>query len=41
MGKVRQTIRVKRTIRKSKQNAKIVVDKKGKHHCSKCGAYIS
>jgi hypothetical protein len=28
-------------ILKSKQNAKIIKDKNGKYHCSKCGAFIS
>jgi len=28
-------------ILKSKSNAKIVKDKNGKDHCSKCGAFIS
>lgn len=39
MGKIKQTI--KRKYRKSKQKAKVIKDKKGQNHCSKCGAYIS
>ena len=40
MGKisVRRTIR---KVRKSKSNAHVVKDKKGRNHCSSCGAYIS
>jgi len=30
-----------RKILKSKSNAKIVKDKQGKLHCSKCGAFIN
>lgn len=30
-----------RKILKSKATAKIVKDKNGKEHCSKCGAFIS
>ena len=38
----RQIIRkTRKTYRKSKSVAKITKDKKGKAHCSKCGAYIS
>jgi len=31
----------KRKLLKSKSNAKIVQDKNGKLHCSKCGAFIT
>ena len=41
MGKVKQTIKTKKKIRKSQQNARVIKDKKGKSHCSKCGAFIS
>ena len=41
MVKIRQTVKIKKKIRKSQQNAKVVKDKKGKSHCSKCGAFIS
>jgi hypothetical protein len=40
MGTIKQTKKVKYTYRKSKQNAHVVKDKKGKNHCSACGAYI-
>lgn len=40
MGKVKLTMTVKK-VRKSKQNAHVVKDRKGRNHCSSCGAYIS
>ena len=40
MGKIKVT-RTKRVLRKSKSTAHVVKDRKGKNHCSACGAYIS
>lgn len=40
MGKIKLT-RTKRVLRKSKSTAHVVKDRKGKNHCSSCGAYIS
>ena len=40
MGKITLKRTVKK-IRKSKQNAHVVKDSKGKNHCSSCGAYIT
>lgn len=39
MGKIK-LVR-KTTYRKSKSKAHVVKDRKGRNHCSSCGAYIS
>lgn len=40
MGKIILRKKTTRKVRKSKQNAHVVKDKKGRNHCSSCGAYI-
>jgi hypothetical protein len=41
MGRIILKKTTKRKYRKSKQNAHVVRDRKGRNHCSSCGAYIS
>lgn len=41
MGNVLLKRTTTKKILKSKSKAKIVKDKNGKYHCSKCGAFIS
>jgi len=41
MGKIILRKKTTRKVRKSKQNAHVVKDKKGRNHCSSCGAYIN